>query len=207
MPATPAPTSTFGLIERFKRGDEEAFAQLFEKYRRRLAVLVHFKLSPEWQGTMEVDDVLQETFFAAAQDAGNFVYRAPGSFLSWLARIAEHIIIDEARARNRQKRRAAEMVRFRSESNPAGPEPADSNTPSRILAQEERVRALLGRLNALPANYREAILLAKVEGLSTAEMAERLGKSREQMAVLLHRAVEKFREVASGPSATLRAGE
>ncbi len=198
MHATPAPTSTFGLIERFKQGDEEAFAQLFEKYRRRLAVLIHYKLSPEWQGTMEVDDVLQETFFAASQDAGNFVYRAPGSFLSWLARIAEHIIIDEARARNRQKRRAAEMVRFRSESNPAGPEPVDTNTPSRILAQEESVRALLGRLNTLPANYREAILLAKVEGLSTAEMAERLGKSREQVAVLLHRAVEKFREATSG---------
>ena len=145
---------------------------------------------------MEVDDVLQETFFAAAQDAGSFVYRAPGSFLSWLARIAEHIIIDEARARNRQKRRAAEVVRFRSESNPAGPEPMDSNTPSRIFAQEEGVRALLGRLNALPANYREAILLAKVEGLSTTEMAERLGKSREAVAVLLHRAVGKFREVA-----------
>ncbi|MCL4523961.1 MAG: ECF-type sigma factor [Acidobacteria bacterium] len=129
MQATPTPTSTFGLVERFKSGDEEAFAQLFEKYRRRLAVLIHYKLSPGWQGTMEVDDVLQETFFAAAQDAGSFAYRAPGSFLSWLARIAEHIIIDEARARARQKRLAKEVVRFRSESNPAGPEPADSNTP------------------------------------------------------------------------------
>ncbi len=197
MQATPTPTSTFGLVERFKSGDEEAFAQLFEKYRRRLAVLIHYKLSPAWQGTMEVDDVLQETFFAAAQDAGNFSYRAPGSFLSWLARIAEHIIIDETRARARQKRRAEEVVRFRSESNPAGPEPADSNTPSRLLSQEEGVRALLERLNALPANYREVILLAKIEGLTTQETATRLGKTKEQVAVLLHRAVEKFREVVS----------
>ena len=98
----------------------------------------------------------------------------------------------------RQKRRAEEVVRFRSESNPAGPEPADSNTPSRLLAQEESVRALLERLNALPANYRDVILLAKVEGLTTLETAERLGKTREAVAVLLHRAVEKFREVANG---------
>jgi RNA polymerase sigma-70 factor (ECF subfamily) len=198
MPSTPAPTSTFGLVERFKNGDEEAFTLLFEKYRRRLAVLVYYKLSEELRGSIEVDDVMQETFFAAARDAGNFTYRVPGSFLSWLARIAEHVIIDEARAHSRKKRHAEELVRFRSESNPGGAEPVDSQTPSRILAQEEGVRELLGRLNALPEDYRQVILLAKVEGLTTQEVAERLGKTREATAVLLHRAVKKFKKVARG---------
>lgn len=198
MPSTPAPTSTFGLVERFKNGDEEAFTLLFEKYRRRLAVLVYYKLSEELRGSIEVDDVMQETFFAAARDAGNFTYRVPGSFLSWLARIAEHVIIDEARAHSRKKRHAEELVRFRSESNPGGAEPVDSQTPSRILAQEEGVRGLLERLNALPEDYRQVILLAKVEGLTTQEVAERLGKTREATAVLLHRAVKKFKKVARG---------
>jgi RNA polymerase sigma-70 factor (ECF subfamily) len=198
MPSTPAPTSTFGLVERFKNGDEEAFTLLFEKYRRRLAVLVYYKLSEELRGSIEVDDVMQETFFAAARDAGNFTYRVPGSFLSWLARIAEHVIIDEARAHSRKKRHAEELVRFRSESNPGGAEPVDSQTPSRILAQEEGVRELLGRLNALPEDYRQVILLAKVEGLTTQEVAERLGKTREATAVLLHRAVKKIKKVARG---------
>jgi RNA polymerase sigma-70 factor (ECF subfamily) len=198
MPSTPAPTSTFGLVERFKNGDEEAFTLLFEKYRRRLAVLVYYKLSEELRGSIEVDDVMQETFFAAARDAGNFTYRVPGSFLSWLARIAEHVIIDEARAHSRKKRHAEELVRFRSESNPGGAEPVDSQTPSRILAQEEGVRGLLERLNALPEDYRQVILLAKVEGLTTQEVAERLGKTREATAVLLHRAVKKIKKVARG---------
>src|SRR5712664_2906898 len=65
-------TSTFGLVERFKRGETEAFSLIFRKYRRRLAVLVHYKMSPELRGAVEVEDVLQEVFLAAAQDISNF---------------------------------------------------------------------------------------------------------------------------------------
>ncbi len=191
----PSPTSTFGLIERFKSGDEEAFSLLFEKYRHRLAVLIHYKLSPEMRSRIEVDDILQEVFLEASREVGQFTYRSPGSFMSWLSRIADHVIIDTARLQGRQKRRPAEMLRFRSESNPQGPEPADTNTPSRLFAQKESVRKLLERLNALPEDYRQVILLAKVEGLSTGEMAERLGKSREAVSLLLHRAIQRFRQL------------
>ncbi len=190
-----SPTSTFGLIERFRSGDDEAFSLLFEKYRPRLAVLIHYKLSPEMRSRIEVDDILQDTFLAASREVGNFTYRTPGSFMSWLSRIADHVIIDLARFEGRQKRRPAEMLRFRSESNPQGPEPVDTNTPSRLFAAKETVRKLLERLNALPEDYRQVILLAKVEGLSTKEMAERLGKSREAVALLLHRAIQRFRQL------------
>lgn len=189
-----SPTSTFGLIERFKAGDEEAFARLFEKYRRRLAVLIHYKLSPELRLNLEVDDILQETFLAASRDIGRFTYRSPGSFLSWLSRIAEHAVIDAARFQNRQKRAPGELLPFRSDSNPHGAEPADTNTPSRLFRQEEGLRRLLERLNSLPEEYRQVVLLTKLEGLSTAEAAERMGKSREALALLLHRALKRFRE-------------
>jgi DNA-directed RNA polymerase specialized sigma24 family protein len=73
----------------------------------------------------------------------------------------------------------------------------DSMTPSRILRETEEVNTLIGKLSALPGHYREAILLAKVEGLSTAEVAERMGKSREAAALLVHRAVKRFRSMAA----------
>jgi RNA polymerase sigma factor (sigma-70 family) len=76
------------------------------------------------------------------------------------------------------------------------PEPADTRTPSRLLSQKEDVAALLARLDALPEDYRQAILLARIEGLSTAELAERLGKSREAASLLLHRAVKRFRALS-----------
>jgi RNA polymerase sigma-70 factor, ECF subfamily len=188
------PTATLDLIERFRRGDSEAFTLLFQKYQRRLAVLIHYKLSPERRQPEDVEEVIQETFLAAFEDMGQFEYRAPGSFLHWLSRIADHIITDAARWKNRQKRRV-DLTRFRSESNPLGPEPADSKSPSRLLLEQEQLQLLFRRLNALPQQYRQVILLAKIEGLSTQEMTERLGKPRDAVALLLHRAIRRFREL------------
>ena len=189
-----APTPTFDLIERFRRGDQDAFAALFEKYRRRLAVLIHYRLPPDKRHAEDVDEILQETFLAAFEGLVQFEYRSPGSFLNWLSRIADHIVVDGLRSQNRQKRRAA-ITRFRSQSNPDGPEPADSLSPSRALAEKEKLEALLQKLNALPDQYRQVILLAKIEGLSTKEICERLGKSREAVALLLHRAITRFRQL------------
>lgn len=170
-----SPTSTFTLLEKAKAGDEDALSTAFEKYQRRLAVLVHFKLSPHERDFSEVEDVVQETCLRAFRDIQRFSYQSPGSFLRWLSSIADHVIVDRVRYRKRG-RRAGEHVPFRSPSNPLGPEPADTRTPSRLFAQQETVERLLAQLSALPEDYREAILMAKIEGLSTAEIAERLGK-------------------------------
>lgn len=193
----PAVTSTFGLLDRVHKGDREAFALLFDQYSRRLAVLIHYRLSAELRASLEIDDVLQEVFFRAFRDIGKFEYRSPGSFMNWLSKIAGHVIIDLARFHGREQRQAVETVPFRSDSNPRGPQPVDSMTPSRILRENEEVDTLIGKLSALPGDYREAILLAKVEGLSTAEVAERMGKSREAAALLVHRAVKRFRSMAA----------
>lgn len=187
-------TSACDLVNRFKRGDQSAFSLLFAKYRRRLAVLVHYKMSEDLRARLEVDDILQEVFLAAAQGLGRFTYKSPGSFLSWLSRIADHTIADAARHESRQKRRPEELLPFKSESNPNGPEPVDLRTPSQVFAQQENLQILLQKLDALPVEYREAILLAKFEGLTTGEISERLGKSRENVALLLHRALKRFRE-------------
>jgi RNA polymerase sigma factor (sigma-70 family) len=114
--------------------------------------------------------------------------------MSWAARIAEHVIIDLGRAQGRQKREA-ELVPFRSDSNPGGPEPVDSMTPSRIFRENEALVRLIEQLDQLPEDYRTVILLAKVEGLGTAGIAERMGKSREATSLLLHRAIKRFRSI------------
>ena len=188
-------TSTFGLITRVKAGDQEAFTRLFDKYRRRLAVLLHYKMSDELRIAMEVDDLLQETFLRAFRDIQHFSYRSPGSFLRWLASIADHVVIDAARTQGRLRRDGV-MLAFRSRSNPTGPEPRDSRTPSRLMAERQALDGMLARLNTLPSEYRQVILWAKMEGLSTKEMAERLGRSREATALLLHRALKRFRALA-----------
>ena len=192
-----SPTSTFDLVARFKNGDHGAFSALYQLYHRRLAVSVYYRMSPQLRALHEVDDILQDVFLKASRDMDRFVYRSPGSFLAWLLHIADHVIVDSVRFQNRDKRRAEEMLRFRSDSNPAGPDPVDSNTPSSLLAQQEATEMLLKKLDALPPDYRQVILLSKFEGLTTQEVAAQIGKSREAVALLLHRAVKRFRELES----------
>lgn len=195
MQVEPNPTSTLNLLERIRVGDEHAFSILFQKYSPRLSVLIHYKLGPEMRSHLEADDILQETFLAASRQLDQFTYRNPGSFMSWLSRITDHIIVDAARYQGRQKRRPVELVPLKSESNPYGAEGVDSTTPSRILARKERLRQVLDRLDSLPEDYRQVILLARIEGLSTGEIAGRMGKSRENVSVLLHRAIQRLREL------------
>jgi len=186
------PTSTVDLLGEAGHGDREALSRAFEQHRRRLAVLVHFKLGAHFADT---EDVVQETCLRAFRDIDRFTYQSPGSFFRWLSTIADHVIVDRARYANRE-RRAGEEVRFRSETNPLGPEPADTRTPSRLMAQREAVDRLIDKLSLLPEDYRQAILMAKIERLSTPEMAARMGKTREQVALLVHRAVKRFRELS-----------
>jgi RNA polymerase sigma-70 factor (subfamily 1) len=186
-------TSTFDLIQRFRGGDDGAFGDLFRKYKPRLAVLVRYKLSESLRNYFEVDDILQEVFLKASRDLEDFTYRSPGGFMAWLSCIADHVIADEARMLARQKRDGGERVRLRSESNPLGPDPIDPATPSRILLQHEREEALYACLEALPPDYRAAILMAKVECLPLAEMAKRFDRSRDATAVLLCRALQRVR--------------
>jgi RNA polymerase sigma-70 factor (ECF subfamily) len=188
-------TSTFDILTRVRAGDESAFTALFNKYSSRLAVLIRYKLSAEMRARIEVEDILQETFLAASRGLSEFTYRNPGSFMNWLARIADHVIIDTARYQDRQKRHPAALIPLDGDSQSPVIEPADSVTPSRILVRKERFQHVVELLDRLPEDYRTVILLAKVEGQSTQEIADRLKRSREAVAVLLHRATQRLKKL------------
>jgi RNA polymerase sigma-70 factor (subfamily 1) len=189
-------TTSFDLIERFREGDQQAFSDLYHRYQPRLGVLIHYRLGEALRRHCDVDDLLQEVFLTASRDVARFTYRSPGSFFRWLARIASHVIVDAARNAGRLKRDGGHPVGFRTPSNPEGFEPVDSQTPSRLFRYQEETSRLLARLDSLPQDYRDVILLAKFEGLSTTEICERMNKTREQVAMLLHRALKRYRELA-----------
>jgi len=187
-------TSTFGLVERVRAGDEAAFTALFQKYSGRLAVLIRYKLSAEMRGRFDVEDLLQETFFYASRHLADFSYQRPGSFMSWLARIADHTIVDAVRRRQRLKRSPEVPARPQAGGEMPAAEPVDPTTPSRILARKEKYEQAVAILDRLPDDYRTVILLAKLEGLSSQEIADRMGRTRAAVAVLLHRATQQLRK-------------
>src|ERR1035437_3737262 len=154
-----SPTSTFALLEQAKGGDEQALSRAFERHRRRLAVLIHYKLSPRTREFCEVEDLVQENCLRAFRDIGNFTYQSPGSFLHWLSAIADHAIIDRTRYQNRERRANAEIPRDLQniclkalEKDPAG-----RYATAREMADDLR-RYLAGEaVHAEPAAYARLI--------------------------------------------------
>ena len=76
-----SPTASFALLEQAKGGDEQALSRAFERHRRRLPVLIQYKLSPHAREFCEVEDLVQETCLRAFRDIASFTYQSPGSFL------------------------------------------------------------------------------------------------------------------------------
>jgi len=186
-------TESLEVVERAKRGDQEAFFWLYRKHQSRLAVFIRYQMSETLRRRYEIDDVLQELFLRAFRDLPRFEYQSAGSFLRWLFQIARNTLHDLARFEDRQKQQAEHEAPLHMASSQYDVAPAYSQTPSRILFQRERVSQLLKDLDALAEADREIILLAKVEGLTIDEMGQRLGKSKAQISLSLHRALKRLR--------------
>jgi RNA polymerase sigma-70 factor (ECF subfamily) len=171
------------LVLQAQNGDRTAFGRLVEQYEHRLEAIVRARMGTHLRGKLEVADVVQESFTRALQSLGAFRWQGEGSFLRWLGGIAENLLVKTAsrEARDRPLRSVADL-------------PAAGTSPSRILRREERLRRLEKALEGLPADYREVIRLARIQGLKHEAIATRMGRSHAAIRQLVIRALRKLRE-------------
>lgn len=171
------------LLRQAQQGDRAAFEHLVETFKPRLEALVCLKLGSELRGRVEVADIIQETFVGAFDSIGTLRSPNETAFFRWLTGIANHVIFNEAR---RQQRRPT--VPF--ESNVMTSDPS----PSKGMRRDERFERLAAALDSLSPDHREVIVLARIEGLSLAEVAGRMKRTQGAVAQLLWRALKRLRE-------------
>lgn len=106
---------------------------------------------------------------------------------AYLRRAAETIAIDDWRRRHRSEA-VIDPADYRQDVVP-DPAPAPD---AAMMAREEQA-ALLAAIEALPPRCREVLLLHRFEGLSYAEIAQRLGISRNTVMVHLANAMSALR--------------
>jgi RNA polymerase sigma-70 factor (ECF subfamily) len=178
-----AEDSTKDLVERAKEGDREAFDQLAEALRDRLRASIEnwtrYQLGP----SVDADEVLQETLVRAFGALGRFEWQGDDSLFRWLCGIAKRAIGQVAREARRAERQAA-----------GDPGEASGPSPSKVLRRHERFDRLEAALEKLSAEHRQAILLCRIEGLTSAEVAERMNRSPAAVRQLLVRALRELRK-------------
>jgi RNA polymerase sigma-70 factor (ECF subfamily) len=171
------PTSEPDLIRRARDGDQAAFAELVMLHGDRVyAALRRFGLGPDDAG-----DVAQEVFLRAWRGLDRFQERA--AFSTWLYRIA----FNEAQRRlGRRTLPRAEPAAEGEDPVAALPDAPEAGPDARALADEFE-RQLDAALEALPADWRAAVVLRDIEGLSTQDAAEAAGVGEAAFKSRLHR--------------------
>jgi RNA polymerase sigma factor (sigma-70 family) len=146
------------LLARFAAGrDAEAFRELVRRHGP-LVLGVCRRVAGHAQ---DAEDAFQAVFLILAYKAA--VVRRPEVLGNWIYGVAVRVA---RRAKRSAARRRKREVQVRIMPDPPGPE-SD--------ARADLAPALDAELAALPAWYRDAVLLCDLQGLSRAEVAERLG--------------------------------
>ena len=177
------------LLLQAREGDHAAFEGLVEIYKPRLEAFVRWKLGSDLRRRVEVDDIVQETLAGAFDSIATLRSPDESAFFRWLTAIANHVIFNEAR---RQRRRPT--VPFECDAAADGKAATSDPSPSEGMRRDERFERLERALDALRPDHREVIVLARIEGLPLAEVAERMNRSPGAVAQLLWRALKSLRE-------------
>ncbi len=156
-------------------------AAVFEQYRNRIyRYILRMMRDPA-----EAEDLTQETFLRAHRSLENL--KDEDALTAWLYRIATHVCYD----------------RFRQSSYHSPPQSIDAPAPAgfdrelqdrdaprldEAVEQREMSACVQEYLVKLPDDYRIAIILHDLHGLTNPEIAEMLGCSLETVKIRVHRA-------------------
>ncbi len=183
------------LVALAKDGDESALDQLCRVYSERVRWIVRLRMGKELRSQLESMDIVQDVLVSALKDLGKFTYKNEGDFLRWLSRIAENRLRGHLHRLHANKRDIRKEVRLNNrrriteDSFVAALEAVDTTTPSAIMSKKEEFDKLAKAIEALTPQYREVIVLTKIEGLSYKEIGDRLGKSSDAVRKFASRAM------------------
>jgi RNA polymerase sigma-70 factor (ECF subfamily) len=168
------------LVEQFSRGDEAAFDRIVEQYTADVAALANRLLG--WPG--DVEDVTQDIFLAAFLGLKKF--RCDCKLKTWLFTITIN------KCRSYRHRRLARLPRF-ARADAEAPL-ASAAAKQRSMMDEEEFNRVRRAVAALPAKYREPVILTYLQGLAKDEISRMLGISKNALHVRLSRARERLRK-------------
>lgn len=184
--------------------DPDAFAALFDRY----AQDIH-RYAARRLGTEAADDLMAETFVIAFQQRRRYDLSRPQA-RPWLYGIVTNLVGGHRRAEARRLRalsRAASTDPGDGSGDASGDgEPLADRVAARVSAEGVRGE-LAGALAALPARYRDVVLVIAWGDLDYAEAAEALGVPVGTVRSRLHRARKKLREALGGSDPTRLYGE
>jgi RNA polymerase sigma-70 factor (ECF subfamily) len=165
------------VVNRVCAGETALYEVIMRRYNQRLYRIARAILHND----AEAEDVIQDAYVRAYTHLGQFAARSP--FSSWLTRIA----VNEALARRRSSKQHQEVDATEFDGEISMQDLYKSPDPEQNASSAQLREFLEQAVLDLPEQYRTVIMLRDIEELSTAETADALDLTVENVKIRLHR--------------------
>ncbi|WP_406694260.1 sigma-70 family RNA polymerase sigma factor [Singulisphaera sp. Ch08] len=175
-----------------------------EDYRDYLLLLVRLQLGSRPRAKLDASDVVQQAILHAHERRDQFRGGTEGELLAWLRAILANALAAavrrlDTRARDPGRERSLEAELERSSSRMEGLLAADQTSPSEGAVRDEEVLRLAHAIARLPEDQRRVVELHYLNGLTVADVAEQIGRTRPAAVGLLFRGLKRLRELLHEP--------
>lgn len=171
------------LVQRAQEGDLDAFAEIVQRHERRLRVVLVRILDD----ARDVEEAVQDAFVQAWRNLDR--YRADAALFTWLYRIGVNAALARAR---RKEHPTTSLDALEAEPGAAA---ENERLPERAAEASDLRTRIVSALAELPFEYREAVVLRDLAGLSNHEVAEALGVSLAAAKSRIHRGRLQLRDL------------
>ncbi len=167
------------LVQRAQQHDEEAFAELYEKYFDKIYRYISLKIG----NRVEAEDMTQQVFINALRSISSFKWRGL-PFSAWLFRIAHNQMVDYLRKKTRQP------ISSLNESITAS-----GDNPQKVTEHKMSIEQLVLATKNLTPAQQEVIALRFAGELPISQVARIMGKSEGAIKALQHSAIVSLRKI------------
>jgi len=177
------------LMLRVQDGDDDAFAELVERYRTRIFGSFVKRLGDR----QEAEDLTQEVFLRLYRSRHSYQPRA--RFATWLFHVSQNVARNALRSRRRRP-----ALRLETLISPADPGVAEAfltdrgEDPSRRMERSELAGVVRDAVSALGQRQRAAMELHQFHDRTYAEIAAEMDMTPKAAKSLLYRARNELRE-------------
>ncbi len=188
------------LVKRAISGDEGSINEFCKTITPFLSSYIQSIFGESLQAMTRIEDLLNEVLVKIKESLPNLEYSSAAEFKSWLRKICDSHLRETARFFKAKKRNSQGQVSLNMAMGGEGDSvielrellPGSGTTPSGALLRDERGTFVRNILSGLKSEYRSILELKFFKRLSSAEIAEQLGKTPGAVRTMLLRATTEF---------------
>ena len=194
--------NTSELISLARDGRYQAKSKLLAYFREYVRLLARLHMKPMFNSKFDESDIVQETLMQADRAFHQFRGKTENELAAWLRQILANKGAAMARGYLTEKRNVQVEVQMHdgidaSSINIANILPADVQSPSSLLSQQERSVRLATAISRVSGDKREVLILHGLQGMSIPDVAKSMGRTEASTWKLWARGLQDLRRLAS----------